>query len=49
MKAVCLFSGGLDSRLALRLIAAQGVEVIALHFIIPFALKKESRAREMFS
>ncbi len=32
MKALALFSGGLDSILAVKLIADQGVEVIALHF-----------------
>ncbi len=31
-KAVCLFSGGLDSRLAARLVLDQGIELIALHF-----------------
>ncbi len=35
MKALVLFSGGLDSALALQLIANQGIDVEALHFIIP--------------
>jgi tRNA-specific 2-thiouridylase len=32
MKAIALLSGGLDSRLALKLIQRQGIEVHALHF-----------------
>jgi len=35
-KAFSLFSGGLDSLLASRLIMDQGIEVIGLHFITPF-------------
>ena len=37
MKALALYSGGLDSTLAIKIIAAQGVEVIALHFLTPFS------------
>ena len=36
MKAIVLVSGGLDSSLAIRAIQNQGIEVIALHFLIPF-------------
>lgn len=36
VKALSLFSGGLDSILATRLIMAQGVEVEAVQFITPF-------------
>lgn len=36
VKAVALFSGGLDSILAVKLIQLQGVEVIALHLVLPF-------------
>jgi tRNA-specific 2-thiouridylase len=36
MKAIVLLSGGLDSSLALKLIANQGIETIALHFSSPF-------------
>lgn len=36
MKALALFSGGLDSLLAMQLIKEQGIEVIALHFDIGF-------------
>ncbi|MDL2316570.1 tRNA(5-methylaminomethyl-2-thiouridylate) methyltransferase [Desulfovibrio sp. OttesenSCG-928-A18] len=35
-KAVALFSGGLDSILAARLVQEQGIEVLGLHFISPF-------------
>ncbi len=36
IKALALISGGLDSLLAAKLIKKQGVEVIGLHFKIPF-------------
>lgn len=36
MKALSLFSGGLDSQLAVELIKQQGIEVIGLHFTTPF-------------
>lgn len=36
VKALALFSGGLDSILASRLILAQGIDVIALKFVSPF-------------
>jgi len=39
MKAIALVSGGLDSILAAKLIRDQGIDVIALHFYIPFCLK----------
>lgn len=35
-KAVVLFSGGLDSRLAINLLQDQKIEVIALYFNLPF-------------
>ncbi len=35
-KAVALFSGGLDSQLAVRLIQDQGIEVIGVYFVSPF-------------
>lgn len=34
--AVALFSGGLDSILAMRVIMDQGLKVLGLHFISPF-------------
>jgi tRNA-specific 2-thiouridylase len=37
-KALALFSGGLDSILAIKLILNQGVEVVALNFASPFCL-----------
>jgi tRNA U34 2-thiouridine synthase MnmA/TrmU len=35
-RAIALFSGGLDSTLAIRLMQVQGIEVQALHFTSPF-------------
>ncbi len=36
MKALCVFSGGLDSMVATELIRAQGIEVLGLFFETPF-------------
>jgi tRNA U34 2-thiouridine synthase MnmA/TrmU len=36
MKAIVLFSGGLDSTLAVKVILAQGIEAIPVHFLMPF-------------
>ena len=36
IKALSLFSGGLDSILATRLVMAQGIEVLAVQFVTPF-------------
>ncbi|MFH1399056.1 MAG: hypothetical protein ABIG95_03010 [Candidatus Woesearchaeota archaeon] len=36
MQAIGLFSGGLDSALAIKLVQEQGIEVIALNFVSPF-------------
>ncbi|MGP1450089.1 MAG: argininosuccinate synthase domain-containing protein [Wolinella sp.] len=41
MKALALFSGGLDSLLSIKLIQEQGIEVIALHFDIGFGSNKD--------
>ncbi|UCG35619.1 MAG: 7-cyano-7-deazaguanine synthase [Candidatus Omnitrophota bacterium] len=41
MKALALLSGGLDSSLAIRLIQNQGIEVVGLHFLIPFCRHKD--------
>lgn len=35
-RALALFSGGLDSILAARVVAAQGIEVVAVTFVTPF-------------
>lgn len=35
-KALVLYSGGLDSRLAIKLLQQQGFQIEALHFILPF-------------
>lgn len=42
MKALALFSGGLDSMLAVKLLTLQGIDVIALHIDIGFNSKKEA-------
>jgi len=50
-KAIALFSGGLDSILATKLISEQGITVVALHFRLPFAVRSrvisEERLRRM--
>lgn len=44
MKALALFSGGLDSMLAIKLLRLQNIEVIALHIDIGFNSKKDQLA-----
>ncbi|MCR4438375.1 MAG: hypothetical protein QHJ34_04945 [bacterium] len=46
MRALALFSGGLDSLLATAVIVRQGVEVIALHFVTGFAPPRRGREEE---
>lgn len=41
MKALVLYSGGLDSMLAIKLLTQQGIEVIALHINIGFGVKDD--------
>ncbi len=43
MKAICVFSGGLDSMLAAELIRAQGIDVLALFFETPFFTSQKAR------
>ena len=43
MKALCVFSGGLDSMLAAELIRAQGIDVLALFFETPFFSSKKAK------
>ncbi|NLM37289.1 MAG: hypothetical protein GX202_04100 [Firmicutes bacterium] len=45
MKALALFSGGLDSLLAIKLIQEAGVEVEAVHFSQPFLAPDEEKKR----
>jgi tRNA-specific 2-thiouridylase len=47
MKALALLSGGLDSIVATKLVLDQGIEVVALNFILPFAVEKEDYAGEV--
>jgi len=51
MKAICVFSGGLDSMLAAELIRAQGIDVLALFFETPFfrsgKAKKSAHAMDL--
>ena len=43
IKAIGMLSGGLDSRLAVRLIQRQGIEVVALHFYTGFCIANRNR------
>ncbi|HIJ20644.1 MAG TPA: tRNA 4-thiouridine(8) synthase ThiI [Deltaproteobacteria bacterium] len=43
MKAICVFSGGLDSMLAASLIRAQDIDVLALFFETPFFTSAKAR------
>ena len=43
MKAICVFSGGLDSMLAADVIRAQGMDVLALFFETPFFNSKKAK------
>ncbi|MCD8212618.1 MAG: argininosuccinate synthase [Campylobacter sp.] len=44
MKALALFSGGLDSMLSIKIIADQGIEVIALYMDTGFGTSEDKRA-----
>ncbi|HDD72544.1 MAG TPA: hypothetical protein ENG00_00465, partial [Candidatus Aenigmarchaeota archaeon] len=41
-KALVLFSGGLDSILAVKLLQEQGIEVEAVNFVNPFSAEREN-------
>jgi len=45
IKAVALYSGGLDSTLAIKLIQQQGIEVLAIHFYTGFCITETKRRR----
>ena len=47
IRALALFSGGLDSALAIKLIKDQGIEVIALNFVSHFFGGKNEKAEKM--
>ena len=46
MKAIALVSGGLDSILAARVIKEQGIEVMPLHFKLPFCAREKEKSPE---
>ncbi|MEJ5172496.1 MAG: hypothetical protein WHT47_02150 [Hydrogenothermaceae bacterium] len=45
IKAVALYSGGLDSTLAIKLIQNQGIDVLAVHFYTGFCITETKRRR----
>ena len=45
-KCIVLFSGGLDSRLAVKIMQKKGFEVIALFFKLPFIKHNEKEVKE---
>ncbi len=47
-KGILLFSGGLDSILAAAKLQEQGIELLGIHFLLPFLLK-ESQAQHKIS
>ncbi|MQY54893.1 MAG: hypothetical protein GH149_06400, partial [Methanosarcinales archaeon] len=47
MKALALLSGGLDSILATKLVLDQGIEVVAVTFILPVTAEKRDYAGEV--
>ncbi|MBW2996581.1 tRNA 4-thiouridine(8) synthase ThiI [Candidatus Woesearchaeota archaeon] len=47
MKAIALFSGGLDSLLAIKLIQKQGIDVIAVAFCSPFFIANEEKKKKL--
>lgn len=53
MRAIALVSGGLDSALAAKIIAKQGIDVIGLNFLIPFSptdkLSRSFNLKDFFS
>ena len=49
MKALALFSGGLDSMLAMKLMNEQGVEVTALYMDTGFGVDEEKHAEAQSS
>ncbi len=46
IRALALFSGGLDSLLAMAVMVRQGVEVLALHFVTGFSAQSRGAAQE---
>ena len=46
IKALALFSGGLDSALAVKVVKDQGIEVIALNFVSHFLEEKTKKQKK---
>ena len=46
MKVLAMFSGGLDSILAIKLIEKQGINVIAINFSSPFHSSNEDKTKQ---
>jgi len=49
MKALALFSGGLDSSLAIKIIQAQKIQILALNFLTPFSALENRRKVEQIA
>ncbi|MFC1909818.1 hypothetical protein ACFLXC_00810 [Chloroflexota bacterium] len=47
IKALCLLSSGMDSALAVKVLMEQGIEVVGLNFVLPFADEKADYAGHM--
>jgi tRNA-specific 2-thiouridylase len=48
-KALILFSGGLDSALAAKVMLDQGIDLVALHFYTPFFFESEAESKRTSS
>ncbi|MBQ3923079.1 MAG: hypothetical protein II707_07245, partial [Spirochaetales bacterium] len=47
-RAICLFSGGLDSVLAIRVLQEQGIECIPINFTSPFFGVRDTNLHEQY-
>jgi tRNA-specific 2-thiouridylase len=46
MKCIVLFSGGLDSRLTIKIMQERGFEVLAIYFKLPIGCSNEKEVKE---